>query len=243
MSPCPHETSFSASSGCLDRSLLQLLLQPNWPARPKARTRVRRSCKSLTPGGRRRRKPWRRWTGEPGEHVDVLSSPRYVMAIITALRCNKYSLKQGYDTNVSLLGHVLDHHYPCVPQYLCSCHWALPPAGLARWLPGGDQPLLRCAFYLWNVPQNVQLRLSGKAAILSFSVQISWLLIVAGLLRVALQSLRLLCCDQQYIGAYPDQQWCDASTGTLSVKMCSSPQDLQSHKVGISPVITLCPPI
>ena len=55
--------------------------------------------------------------------------------------------------------------------------------------------------------------------------------LIAGLLRVPLQSFRLLRCDQLDPGADPDQQRRDAPVGPFSAALCSTTQSFQSHAV------------
>ena len=66
---------------------------------------------------------------------------------------------------MSFSGHVLAHHHFGVLEHLCPGDGALPAASLARRLPGDHQLVLRCPLHIRNVPQNVQLRVSGEKKI------------------------------------------------------------------------------
>ena len=65
-------------------------------------------------------------------------------------------------SSMSFSGHVLAHHHFGVLEHLCPGDGALPAASLARRLPGDHQLVLRCPLHIRNVPQNVQLRVSGE---------------------------------------------------------------------------------
>ena len=57
------------------------------------------------------------------------------------------------------------------------------------------------------------------------------LFLFAGLLCLTFQSFRLLRCDQQYFGAYPDQCKHYATSRSLCLEMCQIAQNIQSHAV------------
>ena len=68
---------------------------------------------------------------------------------------------------MSFPGHVLAHHHFGVLEHLRPGDGALPAASLARRLPGDHQPVLCRPLHIRNVPQNVQLRVSGEKTHLS----------------------------------------------------------------------------
>ena len=63
---------------------------------------------------------------------------------------------------------------------------------------------------------------------------------ISGLLRVSVQSVRLLRCDQQYLGTHSNKRQHHASPRTVSVEMRSTAQNFQGHEVS-QPTVVLPP--